>query len=155
MRSANIPMPSMRAQLAGFTALIESQQSAKPNVPALEDAARQLEAALRDAPGDYQARQTLANVYAYAGHAQEAIGQAKLAVDLIAKDAYAGPGALATLAGVYAHTGHPDEALDLIERLLGMNCDDPLTVNDLRLDPFWDPLRDNPKFKELLKKSPS
>jgi hypothetical protein len=30
-----------------------------------------------------------------------------------------------------------------------MNYDDPLTVNDLRLDPYWDPLRDNPKFKEL------
>jgi len=155
MRSANVPMPTMRAQLAGFTAVTETQQTGKPNIPALEDAARQLETVLRDAAGDFQARQTLANVYAYAGHAQEAIGQAKLAVDLIAKDAYAGPGALVTLAGVYAHTGHPDEALDLIERLLGMNYDDPLTVSALRLDPYWDPLRDNPKFKELLKKSSS
>jgi TolB-like protein/tetratricopeptide (TPR) repeat protein len=154
MRSANVPMPSMRAQLAGFIAVTETQQNGfKESAPALANAARQLEASLRDAPGDYQARQTLANVYAYAGRSQDAIAQAKVAVDLIAKDAYAGPGALVTLAGVYARTGHPDDALDLIERLLGMNYDDPLTVADLRLDPYWDPLRDNPKFKELLKRS--
>jgi hypothetical protein len=54
---------------------------------------------------------------------------------------------------VYAHTGHPDEALDLIEQLLTTKYDDPLTVTELRLQPFWDPLRDNPKFKDILKRS--
>jgi serine/threonine-protein kinase len=154
IRSLDIPAPSIRAELAGFTAVLETEQSGpKASAPALEDAARQLEGALRDAPGDYQERMALANVYACAGRAEDAIGQAKLAVDLVAKDAYAGPSALQTLAAVYARTGHPDEAIDLIERLLGMNYDDPLTITDLKQDPIWDPLRDNPKFKALLGRS--
>jgi tetratricopeptide (TPR) repeat protein len=153
IRSFDAP-PSLRASLAGFMAVIETQQKGlKATAPALEDAARQLEASLRDSPGNYQERQALANVYAYAGRADDAIGQAKLAADMVAKDAYAAPGALITLAGVYARTGHPDEALDLIGRLLVMNYDDPLTITGLKLDPYWDPLRDNPKFKELLKRS--
>ena len=154
MRSITPPPGSVRAEFAGYIAITETQRAGlKVGQPLLEDAARQLEAALRVAPGDYQARQTLAIVYAYAGRAEDALGQAKLAVDQISKDAYAGPGALATLATVYAHTGHPDEALDLIERLLGMNYDDPLTIPGLKLDPIWDPLRNNPRFKALLNRS--
>jgi non-specific serine/threonine protein kinase len=154
VRTVNPPAPSMRAELAAFIAMTETQRGGlKAGQPLLEDAAHQLEAALRDAPSDYQERQTLALVYAYLGRGEDAIGQAKLAVDMIAKDAFAGPGCLVTLALVYAHTGHADEAIDLIERLLGMNYDDPLTILDLKLDPFWDPLRDNSKFKALLNRS--
>ena len=43
-----------------------------------------------------------------------------------------------------------DEAVDLIAQLL----DEPsaLTVHLLRLDPIWDPIRDNPRFQALLAK---
>jgi tetratricopeptide (TPR) repeat protein len=151
LRTINIPQPVLRAEFLGYVAIIETQSGHK-NGKALEEAAQALDGALRVAPGDYQARMALANVYACAGRGQDAIGQAKLAVDMCAKDAYSGPGALQTLASVYANTGHPDEALDLIQRLLNMTYDDPLTIPQLKLDPFWDSLRDNPKFKEILKR---
>ena len=97
----------------------------------------------------------------------ELLGKKKLFDDLVqkgddfyarkdlyqAKDQYQAPVAMNFLAVIYAHTGHADEAMDLVERLLTMNYDDPLTVQMLRLDPSLDPLRDNPRFKELLKRS--
>ena len=43
-----------------------------------------------------------------------------------------------------------NKALDLIEELLSIPCQ--LSVGLLRLDPVWDPLRDNPRFQALLEK---
>jgi hypothetical protein len=39
-------------------------------------------------------------------------------------------------------------ALDEIERLLAEPSE--LTVHTLQLDPRWDPIRENPRFKSLL-----
>jgi serine/threonine-protein kinase len=154
MKRTEIPFPAVRAGLGCWIALTEAERDGREKArPALEAAARQMETFLREAPGDFASRSYLSFVYAYLGRDEDAIREAKLAVDVIAKDAYAGPVALANLAVVYAHTGRAEEALDLIDRLLGMKYEDPLTVVQLRVDPIWDPLRENPKFKELLKRS--
>ncbi len=155
LRSANLPPGALRAGVAAWTGTIEWMRDPRTAGPALADAAKQLEAVLHDAPSDYTSRGYLAGVYAFAGRSEDAIREGKLAVDVISKDAYAGPSEMAALAVVYTHSGHLEDAIDLIERLLAMNYDDPLTVQMLKLDPTWDPLRNNPKFKELLKKSPS
>lgn len=97
-------------------------------------------------------RQLLSNLYAYLGRNDEAIQEAKLAVDLTAKDLFEGPEQLENLASVYARTEHYDEALELIDRLLEKAYSKPLTVNELRIDPRWDPLRASPRFQELLEK---
>lgn len=52
------------------------------------------------------------------------------------------------LARVYAMTGRVDEAIDLLEQLLSMPAD--FSKWDLRLDPYWDPLRGDPRFEALL-----
>jgi hypothetical protein len=39
-----------------------------------------------------------------------------------------------------------DEAIDLLEQLVGAQ----LTEHALRLDPFWDPIREHPRFQALL-----
>ena len=97
-------------------------------------------------------RQLLSNMDAYLGRSDEAIQEAKMAVDLTAKDLFQGPEQLENLALIYARTGRSDEALDLVDRLLDKAYSRPLTVHELRLDPRWDPLRASPRFKELLER---
>lgn len=153
-RQAEISSPSLQASVAsglGFVATLQDGLEAAR--PALEDAVNRLKAVLNDSPGNYVNRMDLALTYAYLGRANDAVGEAKLAVDMVAKDAFTAPLPLETLALVYARTGRPDESIELIERLLTLRYDDPLTIAVLRKDPVWDPLRDNPKFKAILKRS--
>ncbi len=46
--------------------------------------------------------------------------------------------------------GEYDAAIDQLERLLAVPS--PTAVPMLRIDPAWDPLRDNPRFQALLAK---
>jgi hypothetical protein len=46
--------------------------------------------------------------------------------------------------------GEYDKALDEIEFLLSIPC--YFTTWDLKLNPFWDPMRDHPRFQELIEK---
>jgi tetratricopeptide (TPR) repeat protein len=57
---------------------------------------------------------------------------------------------LEQLAAIYAAVGEPDEALDRIDGLLSIPGS--LSVARLRLEPHWDPLRDHPRFAEILDK---
>jgi tetratricopeptide (TPR) repeat protein len=94
----------------------------------------------------------LARSYACLGREADAIREAKMAVELSAKDRFQGPKRLQSLAEVYVVTGRLDDAYELIDRLLGMNYAQPLTVHNLRLEPRWRPLHDHPQYPELLKK---
>ena len=70
------------------------------------------------------------------------------------KDPFYGPGPIETLARVAAQTGETDRAVDTLKKLLsipyGVGQGIPITVALLRLDPMFDPLRNDPRFKELL-----
>jgi hypothetical protein len=65
-------------------------------------------------------------------------------------DAFEGPAMKQTLAEVYALVGEQDKAIDLLDGLLSRPSN--MTVAILKIVPIWDPLRDNPRFIELLKK---
>jgi len=43
-----------------------------------------------------------------------------------------------------------DQAIELVDQMLSIPSD--LTVNELKLFPIYDPLRDHPRFQEVLKK---
>ena len=58
---------------------------------------------------------------------------------------------LQALARIYTRVGEQDEALRLLEQL--MLSSKPMITGSLRLDPEWKPLRDNPRFQALLRKS--
>ncbi len=154
LREVETPATGMRTRLDGFLAEIEAARVGNDKArPVLERAVDGLEALLKDEPGNAALRMGIAEIDARLGRADEAVGQAKLAVDLLAKDKMSAPQALETLAIVYARTGRPDEAIDLITRVLAMNYDDALTIPVLQKNPRWDPLRGNPKFEALLKGS--
>ena len=86
------------------------------------------------------------------GRNADAIAAARRAAELmpVAKDAMTGPEYLGALAEIAAHAGAPDEALKLIEQLLAMPAGDTMTVERLKHDPLWDPLRKDPRFLKLI-----
>jgi tetratricopeptide (TPR) repeat protein len=116
----------------------------------LEAAAGQLEAMLERAPGNAQLRQLLGGIHARLGNGDSAIREGRLAVELTAKDRFEGPTAEQELARIYAQLGRADDAMDLVERLLGMSYKDSVTLTDLRLDPAWDGIRENERFRALV-----
>jgi tetratricopeptide (TPR) repeat protein len=72
----------------------------------------------------------------------------------IEKDATFGPTPIEILARVSAQMGEPDRAIAALQKLLsipytGAFSDSPLTRALLRLDPMFDPLRNDPRFKKL------
>lgn len=91
-------------------------------------------------------------VYAGLGRKEEAIKSAQKAIELepISKNALSAPYNHLELAYVYSMVGEQDKALDEIELILSIPF--YLTTWDLKLDPIWDPLRDNLRFQELIEK---
>ncbi len=88
------------------------------------------------------------------GRDRDAIAAARRAAKLvpISQDAYSGPVFLAGLAQIEAHAGQPGKAIRLIRKLMAMPAGDAVSIERLKLDPVWDPLRKTPAFQALLKK---
>jgi tetratricopeptide (TPR) repeat protein len=104
-------------------------------------------------PRDINNYSLLGLAYAGLGMKDKAIQTAQKAVDLepIGKNAYSGPYHHMWLAYIYSMVGENDRALDEIELLLSISF--YFTTWDLKLNPFWDSMRDHPRFQELITKS--
>jgi tetratricopeptide (TPR) repeat protein len=82
-----------------------------------------------------------------------------MAVVPIEKDAMDGPQPIEILARVAAQTGEPDRAIAALQKLLSIPYESqlasnvPLTPALLRLDPMFDPLRNDPRFQKLVASS--
>ena len=119
---------------------------------AFEEARPVAERLVREAPNDPGRHADLGAVLAGLGRKEDAINEGKEAVELLpeSEDAFAGPQATAALAEIYAWVGERDEAFHLLDHLL--TVPNGLTVPTLKLDPTWDPLRNDPRFQALIDK---
>lgn len=119
---------------------------------AFADVAAKSRAALVARPDDADLHLALGFAYAGLGRKAEAVAEGERAVALmpLSQDALTGADMLQHLAVLYVRVGQPDKAIALLGRLLSMPTGVIVSPASLRLDPVWDPLRDDPGFKALL-----
>jgi serine/threonine protein kinase/Tfp pilus assembly protein PilF len=84
------------------------------------------------------------------GRKEEALREGRHAVELlpVEKDAIRGPAMIKYLAMIAAWVGDKDLACQQLARII--HPPSPLSYGQLKLLPFWDPLRGDPRFEEIV-----
>ena len=124
---------------------------------AAEQARDTLEPLCKNQPDNPDFVALLSLAYAALGEKDSAFKEAERAITLLpsATDRVYGPGLEEILAVIQAMSGANSQAISTLSRLLkmpyygGFYFQTPVTPALLRLDPLWDPLRDDPAFQKL------
>jgi len=126
-----------------------------------QQARAELESFLKEQPENFNLLCALALANMGLGDKASALALAEraIAANPIEKDAVSGPAPIQVLAAVAAQMGEPDRAIAALRQLLSIpvltDTAAPLTSALLRLDPMFDPLRNDPRFQELVAPSPA
>jgi TolB-like protein/Tfp pilus assembly protein PilF len=111
-----------------------------------------LDTQLKQSPDSPDMHILLAKVLAYLGEKDAALAEAQRATELLpeSKDAFGGPEIAAGVAEVQAILGDNGRAIEILDGLLSRPSG--VTVQALKINPIWDPLRNDPRFQALLNK---
>jgi hypothetical protein len=101
-------------------------------------------------PGEAGTRMQLAIAYALLGRKGDALREAARATEIlpVSRDGNDGADLQEDFAFVETLVGETDSAVKRLGYLLSIPSD--VSVNLLRADPMWDPLRGNPGFQRLV-----
>jgi TolB-like protein/Tfp pilus assembly protein PilF len=148
--SSNTPEAVLRQLEArvGIRVLADQGSAAKPEC---EQMRALLEARLAERPEDRNSLIALAWAYVCLGRNADALRVARQAADSlpIEKDALVGQNFLAGLAEIEARTGHPEEAVKILRQLLTIPGQ-YVSIARLKIDPVWNPIRNDPGFQKLI-----
>jgi TolB-like protein/Tfp pilus assembly protein PilF len=105
-----------------------------------------------EAPNEAKRHGRLAECLAWLGEKEAAIAEAKRGTELLPEnvDAFDGPVCTQTLAEIYMIVGEYDQALAIVDGLLSRPTQ--VTVAQLKVNPLWDHVRQDPRFIAILKK---
>jgi tetratricopeptide (TPR) repeat protein len=105
---------------------------------------------LSERPDDSFARTELAWIYLALGRNADALRITRQAADSlpIEKDTFSGPYFQIGLAEIEARAGEPEEAIKRLRHLLAIPS--AISIARLKIDPVWDPIRNDPGFEKLL-----
>ena len=117
-----------------------------------EKAVRLLEERLRQRPNELVSLRQLSWSYLALNRSGDALKTAQQLVDVLPpeKDALLGAANLAGLAEIEARSGAAAEAVKNLRRLLSIPAGESVTITRLKIDPVWDPIRNDPGFQQLL-----
>jgi serine/threonine-protein kinase len=117
-----------------------------------EKARQLLEERLRERPNDISSMTQLSWVYLALKRNGDATKLARQAASLLPpeKDVVVGNLLLAGLAEMEARTGATAEAIAILRGLLSVPAGGSVSIARLKIDPVWDPIRNDPGFQQLL-----
>jgi len=120
---------------------------------AFASARSEMEKLVDEQPEYAEALSVLGMSNAALGRKEEALSAGRRAVELfpVTKDAVTGAEILRNLAITYAWAGEKDLAIKQLEEVV--RIPGPISHGQLRLHPWWDSLRDDPRFERLVAKA--
>jgi non-specific serine/threonine protein kinase len=141
-----IPTDVLKAHVYGFKNEDELMKRS------YKKAIQTMKTKINEQPNDERHYSTLGIIYAGLGEKQKAIEYEKQGMELlpVSKEAWRGSFRTEDMAIIYTMVGEQEKAIDLLDQLLSRPYD--LSVTMLKLDPTWDPLRNNPRFAALIQK---
>jgi TolB-like protein/cytochrome c-type biogenesis protein CcmH/NrfG len=90
--------------------------------------------------------------YAGLGDAASAVAEGRkgMAMQPTSEDPFEGPQREEQMAEIYALVGNADDAIPILKRWVQVPSFTNITPALLRIDPIWNPIRNDPRFQELL-----